>query len=145
MSVAYEARNFIHDGSYPAIGDSDSDAKHFTEAAVSALGSYNAASTILADGQAVVGEQPDRHLLPEESRVDISPADMPQLSSMDAPGPPPSKRMVSESDAQSPSTRVRAIPKPEREVSKHPDGKYYCTWSGCSETQQAFARRCEWR
>lgn len=46
-----------------------------------------------------------------------------------------------ESDAPSPG-RSKPIPKPCREVTKGVDGRYVCTWIGC--TEESFARKCEW-
>jgi hypothetical protein len=48
-----------------------------------------------------------------------------------------------ESDARSPG-RSKPIPKPDREVTKGVDGRYVCTWIGCTEEVRTFARKCEW-
>jgi len=57
--------------------------------------------------------------------------DMPEL---------PSKE---DSDAPSPG-RSKPIPKPDREVTKGDDGRFVCTWVGCTEDVRAFNRKCEW-
>jgi hypothetical protein len=48
-----------------------------------------------------------------------------------------------ESDAPSPG-RSKPIPKPDREVTKGEDGRYVCTWVGCTEEVRTFNRKCEW-
>jgi len=48
-----------------------------------------------------------------------------------------------ESDAPSPG-RSKAIPKPDREVTKGEDGRFVCTWVGCTEDVKSFNRKCEW-
>jgi len=49
-----------------------------------------------------------------------------------------------ESEAQSPN-RTKAVPKPEREVTKDANGRFYCNWPNCTEEIKDFGRRCEWR
>lgn len=49
-----------------------------------------------------------------------------------------------ESEAQSPN-RTKAVQKPEREVTKDANGRYYCNWPNCTEEVKDFGRRCEWR
>lgn len=48
-----------------------------------------------------------------------------------------------EDDALSPG-RSKPIPKPDREVTKGEDGRFVCTWVGCTEEVQRFNRKCEW-
>lgn len=48
-----------------------------------------------------------------------------------------------ESDAPSPG-RSKPIPKPDREITKGEDGRYVCSWQGCTEEVQSFGRKCEW-
>ncbi|KAI9055517.1 hypothetical protein LZ554_000465 [Drepanopeziza brunnea f. sp. 'monogermtubi'] len=48
-----------------------------------------------------------------------------------------------EEDTLSPG-RSKAIPKPDREVTKGGDGRFVCTWAGCTEEVQSFTRKCEW-
>ncbi|KAL5629294.1 hypothetical protein BROUX41_001901 [Berkeleyomyces rouxiae] len=58
-----------------------------------------------------------------------------------------SASVMSHSQAPSPgqsTSRIRPITKPEREVHKHGDGKYHCTFADCSDIQRAFNRKCEW-
>jgi hypothetical protein len=50
----------------------------------------------------------------------------------------------SESDAPSPG-RSKPIPKPDREVTKDANGRFYCNWPGCTEEVKDFGRKCEWR
>ncbi|KAH8646766.1 hypothetical protein BX600DRAFT_443736 [Xylariales sp. PMI_506] len=42
-------------------------------------------------------------------------------------------------------SRKKPIPKPEREATKTPEGKYLCTWRGCIGEIKEFSRKCEWR
>jgi hypothetical protein len=49
-----------------------------------------------------------------------------------------------ESDASSPG-RSKPIPKPDREVTKDANGRFYCSWPGCTEEVKDFGRKCEWR
>lgn len=48
-----------------------------------------------------------------------------------------------ESDAPSPG-RSKPIPKPDREVTKGDNGRYLCSWVGCTEEVREFGRKCEW-
>lgn len=48
-----------------------------------------------------------------------------------------------ESDPPSPG-RSKPIPKPDREVTKGDDGRFVCTWTGCTEDTKSFNRKCEW-
>lgn len=41
-------------------------------------------------------------------------------------------------------SRSKPIPKPDREVTKGEDGKFICTWPGCTEDVRVFSRKCEW-
>jgi hypothetical protein len=55
----------------------------------------------------------------------------------------PELQTKEESDAPSPG-RSKPIPKPDREVTKGDDGRYVCTWVGCTEEVRTFNRKCEW-
>ncbi len=48
-----------------------------------------------------------------------------------------------EEDPPSPG-RSKPIPKPDREVTKGDDGRFVCTWVGCTEDVRSFNRKCEW-
>jgi hypothetical protein len=67
-----------------------------------------------------------------------------------ATGETPDSRMdmpmeqKSESDAPSPG-RSKPVPKPDREVTKDANGRFYCSWAGCTEEVKDFGRKCEWR
>lgn len=41
--------------------------------------------------------------------------------------------------------RIKAIPKPDRAVVKNAEGKYVCSWPGCTEETREFGRKCEWK
>ncbi|ESZ93782.1 hypothetical protein SBOR_5838 [Sclerotinia borealis F-4128] len=40
--------------------------------------------------------------------------------------------------------RSKPVPKPDREVTKDANGRFYCTWPGCTEEVKDFNRKCEW-
>jgi hypothetical protein len=42
-------------------------------------------------------------------------------------------------------SRVKPIPKPDRDVVKQPDGKFHCPLDECKEEVRAFSRKCEWK
>jgi hypothetical protein len=50
----------------------------------------------------------------------------------------------SESDPASPG-RSKPVPKPDREVTKDANGRFYCNWPNCTEEIRDFGRKCEWR
>lgn len=43
------------------------------------------------------------------------------------------------------AARLKLIAKPDREVTKGPGGRFYCTVEGCTEVPDGFKRRCEWK
>lgn len=113
----------MHDGSYPPIDDhhdATSDADRFADPTDSVVGdlasvaTFNAPSTPFADTA--------------DTRLDLAAA---ALAKEDSP------------TATTPS-RIKAIPKPDREVTKNIEGKFVCTWPGCSEDIREFGRKCEW-
>ena len=48
-----------------------------------------------------------------------------------------------DSDPSSPG-RSKPIPKPDRAVTKGEDGRFICSWVGCTEDVRSFNRKCEW-
>ncbi|KAF7874099.1 hypothetical protein EAF04_002771 [Stromatinia cepivora] len=48
-----------------------------------------------------------------------------------------------EEEAPSPG-RSKPVPKPDREITKDANGRFYCTWPGCTEETKDFNRKCEW-
>ncbi|TGO17225.1 hypothetical protein BTUL_0019g00150 [Botrytis tulipae] len=48
-----------------------------------------------------------------------------------------------EEEAPSPG-RSKPVPKPDREITKDANGRFYCTWPGCTEEVKDFNRKCEW-
>ena len=159
MSVAYEPRNFIHDGAYPPIDDDhdhDHTADHrFTDNDVAEqLSHYTTEASMLPDGRDVMDD--DRDLLQQDdsgvhdaSRLDLGPATFPSpipvpLQSGSISDPMPDSKEPSPAES-SPSSRVKPIPKPNRNVAKDVDGKFHCPLEDCKEDIQAFARKCEWK
>lgn len=49
-----------------------------------------------------------------------------------------------EEEAPSPG-RSKPVPKPDREITKDINGRFYCNWPGCTEEVKDFNRKCEWR
>ena len=47
--------------------------------------------------------------------------------------------------ANSPTSRTKAIPKPDRQAVKNANGKYICNFPECTEDVKEFGRKCEWR
>lgn len=41
--------------------------------------------------------------------------------------------------------RSKPVPKPQREVTKLDNGRFYCDWPNCTEEIKDFGRKCEWR
>lgn len=172
MSAVYEARAFLHEAPYPSMTDVDHDrteAERFGETDVSELANYNAQSSLLQDDRASFDDGENRSMVSPDA-VDTAfnatrllpsapaPAQsqhqhlmIPDLSSHSEPTPTPAA--IPTAGSASPSskanrasgTRAQLIPKPDRTVNKHPDGKFYCTWDGCAEATTGFKRRCEWR
>lgn len=124
MSVVYEPRSFLHDGGYPPMDehhDSTPDADRFADpsdsvvAELASVATFNAPTVPFTD--------------PAEPRLDLNTAPIPKEDSPSATTP----------------SRIKAIPKPDREVTKNPDGKYVCSWQGCTEEVREFNRKCEWK
>jgi len=123
MSVVYEPRTFIHDGGYPPMDDHHDptgDAERFHDPTDSVVGDLASVATFNAP--------PPTFVDTPEPRIDLTAA---SLSKEDSP------------TATTPS-RIKAIPKPDREVTKNADGKYVCVWHGCNEDIREFNRKCEW-
>lgn len=61
------------------------------------------------------------------------------------PTPPSMPKSRTGSSGSPVPSRMKPIPKPDREVMKSRDGKYRCTTAGCSDEIREFSRKCEWR
>ncbi|GKT44973.1 transcriptional regulator CBF1 [Colletotrichum spaethianum] len=155
MSVVYEPRNFMHDGSYPPIGDPDHDhnvdpTAQYQATDVPDLASYNPTASMLGDDRSLMPDGLDDGSVgvSDATRLDLSApptlASLPSQLPPALPEPLPSNNNKDDGEASTPSSRVKCIPKPEREVTKQPDGKFYCTFPGCTEETQVFTRKCEW-
>jgi hypothetical protein len=154
MSVAFEPRNFIHDGAYPPIGDEHDHAPEprYSDNDVAELSHYTA-DPILPDERAVLEEENrilgDDASVQDPTRLDLSTANFP--SPIQVPLPPPSipDHLSDTKDvspgAASPPSRIKSIPKPERDVQKQADGKFHCPLKDCKEDIRTFARKCEWK
>lgn len=146
MSVVYEPRSFMHDGVYPPIGDHDhdhnGDPRVQYASDVTDLSAYNL-------GAGLSGDERIEGLTAEDLVTDaqLSLATTAALASL-----PPSLAEALQAhnhDEAEPAAalaaRTKCIPKPDREVHKQADGKFYCTFAGCTDEIQVFNRKCEWR
>jgi hypothetical protein len=126
MSVAYEPRNFIHEGKYPPIGDEHDHTagRRFPDTDVAEqLSQYTAEAALLLDDQAMDDEaRMLSYLLSDHEHKEPSP---------DLGSPP--------------SPRSKHISKPARDVIKQADGRFHCRLEDCKEDIRAFARKCEWK
>lgn len=132
MSVVYEPRNFIHEGSYPPIDDHHHDPTPDTDRFPDPS---DAVVNELATTVATFTAPPPPHFVDTaEPRLDL-------------PAPTTSTTTVSKENSPTATTpqRIKAIPKPDREVTKNSEGKFICTWPGCSEEPREFTRKCEWK
>lgn len=126
--VSFEHRDFMHDSTYPSMGDhhiASPEADNFTthhDTVVNELTdgvNYNDPGIPQFDGA-------DEHL-----DLDTHPAQVVMQAT-----PPPNDRHL---------LRNKAIPKPNRKITKNGDGKYICEHVGCEEEVKTFGRKCEWR
>jgi hypothetical protein len=132
MSVVYEPRSFIHDGGYPPMDDhhDSPDADRFTDPT-------DAVVNELATTVATFTAPHSQFVEATEPRLDLP------------VGPPPATTTtVTKEDspiATTPQQRIKAIPKPDREVTRNLEGRFICTWPGCAEEPKEFIRKCEWK
>lgn len=132
MSVVYEPRNFIHDGGYPPIDDphdATEDVDRFSDPS-------DAVVNELANTVATFTAPPQTFVETAEPPLDLTTA-------------PATATTTSASKENSPTAttpqRIKAIPKPDREVTRNLQGKFVCTWAGCAEEPREFSRKCEWK
>lgn len=159
MSVAYEPRSFIHEGAYPPIGDEHDHVaeQRYTDSDVAEhLSHFTAEASLLPDDRGVIGDErdilaDDDAVVPEASQLDLgapefsSPLQVTLHAPPPLPDPIPENKEPPRSDISSPSSRLKQIPKPEREVHKKSDGKFHCPLDDCKEDIRAFSRKCEWK
>jgi hypothetical protein len=152
MSVVYEPRTFIHDGTYPPIGDPEHDhnddpSGRYPSPEVPELGPYNPPPPMMSDDRGLLGDE--RALMQDDSVSVVA-----DVARLDLPAPPislpptlsdPVAPMLDDTEPSTPATRIKPIPKPDREVTKANDGKFYCTFHGCTEEVRVFTRKCEWK
>lgn len=142
MSVAYEPRSFHEDSPYAPVGETDHDMNKFiNEANVADMANLAAATYEPANesSPAVFDASPSPNLdLQHVGPPNVDPTNVPvrELS-------PAAPNAFNSTQAQ--SHRVKAIAKPNREVTKSEDGKFICTWPDCHELVKKFQRKCEWR
>ncbi|KFH45031.1 hypothetical protein ACRE_041410 [Hapsidospora chrysogenum ATCC 11550] len=152
MSVAYEPRNFIHEGAYPSMGD-EHDQRYTDSDVAEQLSHYTTEAGMLPDDRDVMGH--DRGMMPDDSGVvdDTTRLDLGVegfSSPMQAPVQPPQvpdqlpESKDTSPSAESPPSRAKGMSKPERDVVKQADGKFHCPLADCKEEVRAFSRKCEW-
>lgn len=130
MSVVYEPRSFIHDGSYPPMDDHHDpspEADRFTDPTDAVVNELATVATFTA---------------PHSQFVDTA---EPRLDLPTAPSAAATTSPKEDSPTATTPQRIKAIPKPDREVTKNLEGKFICTWPGCSEESKEFVRKCEWK
>ncbi|UKZ75025.1 hypothetical protein TrVFT333_002697 [Trichoderma virens FT-333] len=118
------------------------------------LSHYTAEASLLPDDRGVIGDErdilaDDDGVVPEASQLDLGAPEFSSplqvaLHAPPLPDPIPENKEPSRSDISSPSSRLKQIPKPEREVHKKSDGKFHCPLDDCKEDIRAFSRKCEW-
>ncbi|KAK5992208.1 hypothetical protein PT974_05609 [Cladobotryum mycophilum] len=149
MSVAYEPRSFLHEGAYPPIGDDPdhgADQRYTDSEVAEHLSHFTADTAMLGDDRGVM----DDGVVQDTAQLDLgvpvfsSPIQVPlHVPSLPDPIPPESKE-PSPGAGSPPTSRVKPIPKPDREVHKKSDGKFHCPLDDCTEEVRAFSRKCEW-
>ncbi|RDA94245.1 hypothetical protein CP533_0546 [Ophiocordyceps camponoti-saundersi (nom. inval.)] len=144
MSVAYEStRAFIHDGAY-----CDEDHQRYTDDDVAEhLGHYTADGVILADDDVPTIISDDDDAVQDATRIDLTSSAFPSPVIVPLSAPSMTDEPLG-SKEPSPGIgspcRNKALFKPDRDVTKQPDGKYHCTQPDCKEEVRAFSRKCEW-
>ncbi|CRK38442.1 Cell wall transcription factor ACE2 like protein [Verticillium longisporum] len=151
MSVVYEPRSFMHDPSYPPIGDPDQDHDvdtrlQYASPDVSGLDAYNPSASMLGDDRSIISDAlgGDGVLVTDAGELTLPPAPTMATLASQMPETLPSNGGKDDLDHGASSLRSKCIPKPDREVHKQADGKFYCTFPGCTEDTQVFGRKCEW-
>jgi hypothetical protein len=120
MSLSYESRQFMTDANYPQMGMHE------------------------PQEQEDIQHEHPRYPSPPMPSAEMNPYN-PQLvdtAQEDAIENLPNLQ-ANETDAPSPG-RSKPIPKPDREVTKGENGRFVCTWVGCTEEVRDFGRKCEW-
>ena len=159
MSVVYEARNYpIHDGPYPNLGDpeqpDEATGRFPSPPDIDGLPRFGGGgSSMLPDERSLTVEE--RALIVDDpvsggdaTALDLaSPPALPTTMESLLPEPAEDGAELKDDSADGPpsSMRQKGVPKPEREVTKQADGKFYCVFPGCTEEVKKFSRKCEWR
>ncbi|KAJ2903016.1 uncharacterized protein MKZ38_010522 [Zalerion maritima] len=97
-------------------------------------------------GDSLMGpDETDQHLnlSPTVSVPSSLPASTALQVGLVAPPAPLSPQRAEPSPSPAPS-RAKLLAKPERDATKNLDGKYECSWEGCTEEVKTFSRRCEY-
>lgn len=127
--VAFEPRDFIHDGNYPPMGDT-----HVPSPEGDAFADHNeAVANGLADSVKYIGTGVSNFDAADDD-LDLA---SPPAQTIARPTPPPSDGHLQQ--------RIKAVPKPNRVAVKNADGKFICDYDGCEEEVREFSRKCEWR
>ncbi|KAJ2978752.1 hypothetical protein NQ176_g3639 [Zarea fungicola] len=155
MSVAYEPRSFMHEGTYPPIGDEHDHGadQRFTDSDVAEhLSHYTADAALLQDDRDVLDSRGLLHdpTGADGTRLDLGPTDFSSpldvpMSAHDMSPTLPDSKDPSPGLESLPSSRIKPIPKPSRAVVKQADGKFHCPLDDCKEDVRIFSRKCEWK
>ncbi|KAM7196502.1 hypothetical protein V8F20_006976 [Naviculisporaceae sp. PSN 640] len=141
MSVTVFESRFSHDGTsqafYPSLDDEHhdtTDAERFTDPTdpvvtnLATIATFNAPTTTFVDTT--------EHRL-DDTRLDDHQLDQSRLEELASPP-------KEDSPTATTPQRIKPIPKPDRQVLKNAEGKYVCSWPGCTEETREFGRKCEW-
>lgn len=149
MSVTVFEPRFPHDGTsqafYPTLEDEHPDtapdSERFPDPTDTDVTNLATIATFNAPASAFVGTTEHRLDEPrlDDPRLEDHRLEEPRLDGLT--GSPPKE----DSPAATTPQRVKAIPKPDRTVVKNADGKYVCSWPGCTEETREFGRKCEWK
>jgi hypothetical protein len=120
MSLSYESRSFpMTESNYPQM------------------------EVMLEDHQDQPGIQEQHNQYPSPPRAHISenPYQAPHLAPSPDDGMEVPNLPSHESEAPTSPGRSKPIPKPDREVTKGPDGRYVCMYDNCTEEVRDFGRK----
>ncbi|KAB5572597.1 C2H2 transcription factor [Coniochaeta sp. 2T2.1] len=149
--VAFEPRDFMHDGNYPSMGDhhvpdthpNNTFGEHHDGVANELTDDVNYSNTGVpnfdaADDDLDLASPPTQNNIHNDLQNDIQNDLQNDIQNNLQNGASPS-------DDQPPQqTSGRVIAKPDRVAVKNANGKYECKFEGCKEKVKEFVRKCEW-
>ncbi|KAK3308950.1 uncharacterized protein B0T15DRAFT_123948 [Chaetomium strumarium] len=124
MSVAYQPRTYFNDGGYPPMDGQQPMDSH------PALDNHHPMDGHHQQLPAAASEE-GRHADTGDALVNVL-----TNAATTTPEDEPATAVT--------APRRKAIPKPDREVTRNASGMFVCTWPDCSDQIKEFKRRCEW-